>query len=109
MFDRAGHKVSTLDLTGHGEFTILTGIGGEGWVEAAEKLSAELGLPIRSHVIGPRRPLEDHVGDFARASEISDSGCLLVRPDHHVAWRAKTIAADPAAELRRVLAHILAR
>ncbi|MBN9434945.1 MAG: FAD-dependent monooxygenase [Bosea sp.] len=109
VFDRAGHKVSTLDLTGHGEFTILTGIGGEGWVEAAEKLSAELGLPIRSHVIGPRRPLEDHVGDFARASEISDSGCLLVRPDHHVAWRAKTIAADPAAELRRVLTHILAR
>ena len=109
VYDRSGKQISTLDLCGHGEFTLFTGIGGEAWVKAAETVGAELGLPIRTHVIGPRRPLEDHVGDFARASEISDSGCLLVRPDHHVAWRAKTIAADPAAELRRVLTHILAR
>ncbi len=69
----------------------------------------ELGLPIRTHVIGPRRAVEDHTGDWARASEIRDAGCLLVRPDHHVAWRSPTLAADPAAELRRVLKSILAR
>ncbi|RUY12963.1 2,4-dichlorophenol 6-monooxygenase, partial [Mesorhizobium sp. M7A.F.Ca.US.005.03.2.1] len=70
---------------------------------------AELGLPIRSHVIGPRRTIEDHTGDWAGAREIRDTGCLVVRPDHHVAWRSETLAADPAAELRRVFKSVLAR
>ena len=35
-------------------------------------------------MIGPRRELLDHTGDWARAREVSDSGCVLVRPDHHV-------------------------
>ncbi|MCX7645929.1 MAG: FAD-dependent monooxygenase [Rhodobacteraceae bacterium] len=109
VFDRQGRQHSTLDLCGRGQFTLLTGIGGEGWVEAAASVGAELGLPIRTHVIGPRRDWEDYVGDWARASEIRDSGCLLVRPDHHVAWRAFAAAQDPAAELRRVLTTILAR
>ena len=34
VFGRDGRKVSTLDLAGKGRFTIFTGIGGEGWVEA---------------------------------------------------------------------------
>jgi len=61
------------------------------------------------HVIGPRQAFVDHVGDWARASEITDTGCLLVRPDHHVAWRKEKMADDPAGELRRVLSQILAR
>jgi 2,4-dichlorophenol 6-monooxygenase len=109
VHERSGRKVSTLDLCGHGEFTLLTGIGGEAWVLAAEKVGAELGLPIRTHVIGPRRAIEDHTGDWARAREIRDAGCLIVRPDHHVAWRSETVAADPAAELRRVFSSVLAR
>ncbi|RVC03253.1 2,4-dichlorophenol 6-monooxygenase, partial [Mesorhizobium sp. M7A.F.Ca.AU.002.06.1.1] len=84
-------------------------IGGEAWVAAAETVGAELGLPIRSHVIGPRRTIEDHAGDWAGAREIRDTGCLIVRPDHHVAWRSETLAADPAAELRRVFKSVLAR
>ncbi len=76
---------------------------------AAEEVGAELGLPIRTHVIGPRRPLEDHLGDWARTREVRDAGCVLVRPDHHVAWRSKALASSPAAELRRVLTSILAR
>jgi 2,4-dichlorophenol 6-monooxygenase len=109
VYERSGRKVSTLDLCGHGEFTLLTGIGGEAWVLAAEKVGAELALPIRTHVIGPRRAIEDHTGDWARAREIHDTGCLIVRPDHHVAWRSETVAADPAAELRRVFNSLLAR
>jgi 2,4-dichlorophenol 6-monooxygenase len=109
VFERSGKKVSTLDLCGHGEFTLLTGIGGEAWVAAAETVGAEFGLPIRIHLIGPRRPIEDHTGDWAHAREIRDAGCILVRPDHHVAWRSVALTADPAAELRRVLKSILAR
>jgi 2,4-dichlorophenol 6-monooxygenase len=102
-----GRKLSTLDLCGHGRFTLLTGIGGETWVAVAEALGKEMGLPINAHLIGPRRKITDHTGDWARASEISDAGCLVVRPDHHVAWRAAEMTANPAADLRRVLRAIL--
>ncbi|WP_434620240.1 FAD-dependent oxidoreductase [Tabrizicola sp. M-4] len=104
-----GAEISTLDLCGHGRFTLLTGLGGEPWVAAAEAVGKELGMEIVTHVIGPRQPHEDHSGDWARASEIRDSGCLLVRPDHHVAWRAEVLAASPKAELGRVMRQILAR
>jgi len=104
-----GAEVSTLDLCGKGRFTLLTGLGGEPWVAAAEAVAQEMGVEIATHVIGPRQPYEDHSGDWARASEIRDSGCLLVRPDHHVAWRAEVLASAPKAELARVMRQILAR
>ena len=104
-----GAEVSTLDLCGHGKFTVLTGLGGEAWAAAAASVGAELGIEIVTHVIGPRRDHVDHSGDWARVSEVTDSGCILVRPDHHVAWRAEAMAASPAGELRRVLRAILAR
>jgi len=107
LFGHDGEKVSTLDLTGHGAFTILTGIGGDGWVEAAKVLGKEFGMTITAHKIGPRQQWQDLVGDWANAREIRDSGALLVRPDHHVAWRAEGMAADPEADLRRVLNSIL--
>jgi len=109
LFGAHGEKVSSLDLTGHGVFTILTGIGGDDWIAAARTLSKELGLPVVSHKIGPRQTWQDFSGDWARAREIRDSGMLLVRPDHHVAWRAEVAVADPEAELRRVLTTILDR
>ena len=66
-------------------------------------------MPLVSHVIGPRRECQDLTGDWARISEIRDGGALLVRPDHHVAWRAPEPGGDAEAELRRVLLHVLAR
>ena len=108
LFDAQGARHSTLDLTGKGAFTLLTGIGGKGWAQAAEAVGAALGVPVRVQVIGPRKPFLDHTGDWARAREVRDSGAVLVRPDHHVAWRCDTIPADPAADLRRVLTAILA-
>lgn len=104
-----GAAVSTLDLCGHGRFTLLTGLGGEAWVEAAEKVAADLGIPLSAHVIGPRQTYVDHSGDWARASEVRDSGCVLVRPDHHVCWRATQMTDDPAADLGRVLRAVLDR
>ncbi|TNE64720.1 MAG: 2,4-dichlorophenol 6-monooxygenase [Rhodobacteraceae bacterium] len=109
LYATDGAEVSSLDLCGHGRFTVLTGLGGEAWCAAAEELSSELGFEIACHVIGPRRPYMDHSGDWARASEITDTGCLLVRPDHHVAWRSHKLAKEPKAELKRVLSAVLAR
>ncbi|MEZ5660819.1 MAG: FAD-dependent monooxygenase [Burkholderiaceae bacterium] len=107
LFDRQGGQHSTLDLCGKGRFTVLTGIGGEPWEQAAKAVGEKLGLDIAVHVIGPRREYDDLVGDWARAREITDTGALLVRPDHHVCWRAHKMVADPGAELERVLGAIL--
>ena len=110
VFDHdTGAQVSTLDLCGGGAFTLLTGIGGEAWCAAAETEAARLGLSLRCHVIGPRQAFVDHTGDWSRASEVGDTGCLLIRPDHHVAWRSASLTEDPEADLRRVLSQILAR
>jgi 2,4-dichlorophenol 6-monooxygenase len=107
VFDRNGARHSTLDLTGKGQFTLITGIGGEAWIAAAETVSKARNLPIRTVKIGPRCTFEDHGGDWARARDIRDAGCLLVRPDQHVAWRSVGLTADPQADLSRVLNAIL--
>ncbi|MDR7124775.1 FAD-dependent monooxygenase [Pseudotabrizicola sp. 4114] len=104
-----GAEVSTLDLCGHGRFTLLTGLGGEPWAAAAAQVAAELGIELAIHIIGPRQAHVDHSGEWARLSEIRDSGCLLVRPDHHICWRATELSADPMAGLGRALRTVLAR
>ena len=66
-------------------------------------------MELTVHVIGPRKPYVDHAGDWARAREVTDSGCVLVRPDHHVAWRIDSLPDNPTAELSRVMTKILSR
>jgi 2,4-dichlorophenol 6-monooxygenase len=107
VFDKTGARHSTLDITGRGRFTLLTGIGGEAWVEAAQALSAELGVNIATRVIGPRREFEDYAGDWATAREIDDSGCLIVRPDHHVGWRAFKASITPREDLSKAFKTLL--
>jgi len=43
-------------------------------------------------LIDPRQEYVDHVSDCARASEVSDTGCIVMRPDDHVASRADELA-----------------
>lgn len=107
--EKGTQKLSSLDLCGHGRFTLMTGIGGEGWVEAAKQVASAMKLDIRTVVVGPGRDIEDPYGDWARAREVGDAGCVLVRPDHHVAWRSKKRVADPKAELTRVFETLLGK
>jgi 2,4-dichlorophenol 6-monooxygenase len=104
-----GHRVSTHDLTGKGRFALLTGISGEPWVTAAQAVSEQLGIEIAAYAIGPGRRYTDLYEDWAREREVAEDGCVLVRPDAHVAWRAATLPADPAGELRRALESVLDR
>jgi len=108
VFDDQGHKTSTLDLCGHSRFTILTGIGGDGWEEAAKAVGKGLGIDITVHKIGPRQHWQDLSGDWMRAREIRDGGCLLVRPDQHVGWRSNAASSDATADLRAAMKQILA-
>ncbi|MEO0423534.1 MAG: FAD-dependent monooxygenase [Pseudomonadota bacterium] len=106
----ASGKVSTKDLCGQGRFTLLTGIGGEGWEAAAAHASDALGIPVDVHIIGAGHPYEDPYGDYATTMDMEDSGALLVRPDFHIAFRAPRYEADQAAPaLLNALSTILAR
>ncbi|MHA7778028.1 FAD-dependent oxidoreductase [Roseibium sp. M-1] len=110
LFDHeTGDRHSTLDLSGGGKFALFTGIGGEAWEDAVKSVGAELGLDVAVYVIGPRRKYVDHTGDWARAREVGDKGCILVRPDQHVAWRSSGLTSDPVNDLHRVFKNILAR
>jgi 2,4-dichlorophenol 6-monooxygenase len=106
---RDGHKVSTHDLVGKGRFALLTGISGQRWATAAQEVSHQLGIEVAAFVIGPGREYTDLYDDWARLREVAEDGCVLVRPDAHVAWRVATIPDRPAAELRDVLEAVLDR
>lgn len=102
-------RVSTLDICGHGHFTVLTGINGAAWAEAASSVARELGIPLEAHVIGPEQEYEDLYGDWAKQREVGDDGVVLVRPDNHVAFRSAGMVGDPGAVLTDVLNAVLSR
>lgn len=106
--EKEGQRISTLDLCGHGGFTLLTGIGGERWHEAARAVADKHGIALACHSIGPAgSDAMDILGDWYRISEIDEDGAILVRPDHHVAWRAHSAREDATAKLDSVIAQIL--
>ena len=98
---------STLDLAGHGNFCILTGIGGDEWKSAAGKVGKELGLDIPAYSIGWGQDYEDVYRDWEKKREVGEMGCVLVRPDRYVCWRALHKMDDSENMLRQVLKKIL--
>jgi putative polyketide hydroxylase len=103
-----GRRVSTLDLLGR-NFTVLTVGDGAPWFEAAAAASTALGVPIAVHQIGPAGGVLDPDGAWAKATELSSGGALLVRPDDFVGWRADRLPGNPESELRHALSAILGR
>jgi 2,4-dichlorophenol 6-monooxygenase len=59
--DRSGVRLSTLDLVTDNHFSLLTGIGGEGWTAPAAIEAAGIGVDV--HHIGTRDGLSDSYGD----------------------------------------------
>lgn len=103
-----GNRVSTHDLLPIGGFLVLTGADGGNWVAAAQSLAAERNIPIVSYTISATGDASDPSGAWAKESEISESGVLLVRPDGHVGYRAHGSVGDTKAALARALDTILA-
>ncbi len=98
--------VSTLDLPDGLGFALLTGPGGEAWADAARAASAATGIAVDVHVIGSDALLDPY-GEWARQREVGCTGCVLVRPDRHVAWRVEQLPPDPAEALTAVLRQVL--
>lgn len=86
---RDQRRVSTLDLCGKGRFTLLTGLSGGAWADAAAEVARTLTVEIVVAKIGPGETYVDTYGEYAAVSEVAEDGALLVRPDMMVAWRAR--------------------
>jgi 2,4-dichlorophenol 6-monooxygenase len=99
-----GQQVSTLDLVG-ASFTLIVPNADSPWVNAAQEVATQFGLPIEVAVIGPGGYL-DPSGEWAQVSGIGSKGALLVRPDQHVAWRTAVDVTSPVEQLRAVLSTV---
>lgn len=99
-------QVSTLDIAGKGRFTLFIGIGGNGWKHAASLVKKKLGISINVVGIGYGLDWEDVYLDWADKNEIEEDGCVLVRPDFFVAWRAES-SGDENIRLMKVMRSVL--
>lgn len=104
---RGTEEISTLDLCRHDGLTLLTGIAGSAWAEAAAAVSAEKGVCIEPVCVGLGQACNDVLGRWSRVREIDDDGCLLVRPDRIVAWRCPRSVSDPTLALREAVTKLL--
>ncbi len=105
--ERDGVPVSSLDLVGDLSFALLTGPGGEAWTGPAAEAAAGTGVPIAVHVIGGRAGVTDPYGEWAALREVETTGCVLVRPDRHVAWRSMSYTADSSRQFPAVIEQSL--
>jgi 2,4-dichlorophenol 6-monooxygenase len=105
--DHHGTAVSTIDLTAAAALTLFVGEGGQPRREAAEKLAADLGFDIAVHSLGAGCEYDDVLREWTAVHEVDYDGALLVRPDHHVAWRRHTMSAHPLADLRSAVETVM--
>ena len=66
-------------------------------------------MPFAAYTIGELGELLDRSGSWHTAFGIGHEGAVLVRPDGHIAWRAKRRVSNPLAEVTDALSRILAR
>ncbi|MER6950130.1 FAD-dependent monooxygenase [Nonomuraea sp. NPDC000554] len=106
--EQDGRRLSTLDLVRSG-FTLLTGAGGDRWVQAARDVAVRLGVELAAHKIAPGAGLTDPEGRWPGIAGLGADGALLVRPDQFVAWREPALPDHPADALAQALTRLLAR
>jgi 2,4-dichlorophenol 6-monooxygenase len=98
LVDRTGHKVSTLDVTGKGRLTLVTGLAGGAWAAAVAKLD----LPFLDVLTIGAEGAADSYHDWHRARQMDEDGAILVRPDGYVAWRHQAGVRDEEEAFHRL-------
>lgn len=94
--DGAGRR-STLDLIALDRPTLFVGPDGASWRDAARAIVP----PLACVHLGA--DVEDPSGWWTAVAGMPRDGVLLVRPDQHVAFRARAAVADPETVLRRAV------
>jgi 2,4-dichlorophenol 6-monooxygenase len=105
-----GTRISTLDLVKPGRFLLIAGERGVSWCEAAERVSARLGVAVDAVRIGHLEG--DHLDprcQWLQRREIGPDGAILIRPDRFIAWRSLGGSQTPEIEIEGALEAILAR
>lgn len=103
-------RVSTLDLVGHGRFTLLTGVGGHDWRGIAARVGRQLGIDIDVVTIGgPNCDAHDVYGTWHTQRDTTDAGAVLVRPDRFVCWRQQDCGEGAEQALSEAMLGILGR
>ncbi|MBI6605287.1 FAD-dependent oxidoreductase [Pseudomonas sp. S4_EA_1b] len=106
LVNETGHRVSTLDVVGKGKMTLITGLAGQAWVDAAKRLE----LPFLKIVITGAKGTADLYCDWQSVREVHEAGAILVRPDGYVAWRqsdAVWTADEAVVQLQQALQNVL--
>ena len=103
--ERNGTRLSTLDLFGTG-FTLLGGRDAQEWCRCGRAASATTSIPLTCFTPGSDG-LRDPAGELPGAYGIGPAGCVLVRPDGFVAWRALGTEPPSAQTLVALLTRIV--
>ena len=109
--DRAGERVSTLDLYER-TFVLLCDAGDEVWRPAAARAAERLTVRLEAYGLGsgPGADLvTEKEADWAGAHGVGADGAVLVRPDGFVAWRSAGAVPDAEGALHEVLTTVLHR
>jgi 2-polyprenyl-6-methoxyphenol hydroxylase-like FAD-dependent oxidoreductase len=102
-----GRRISTLDLYGE-RFVLLAGPAAHEWCRCAHAVGSDVGVEL--DVLQPGEgDLEDVSGSLCDVHGIEPGGCLLVRPDGFVAWRATNAAGASEQKLKSALLQLLGR
>ncbi len=96
--------ISTLDLY-DGRLVLLTGAKARAWCDAAAAVAAHAGLALRICRPGSDE-LEDSDARLCASHGIEPDGCVLVRPDGFVAWRATGAQGASAQTFAAMLARL---
>src|SRR6185312_11686227 len=102
--ERAGQRISTLDLLGQ-HFVLLSGPDGQAWLEAACVVAARRKLELDLYRVGVDFNVAEEA--FCSAYGISSSGAVLVRPDCFIGWRSTDSASQPEQVLEEVCTRLL--
>ncbi|QDP71237.1 hypothetical protein FOG18_00875 [Legionella israelensis] len=97
--------ISTLDLF-EKNFVLFVGSEGEPWRTAASELTQTLSFPLTVYKVGSDGDLIAPENTWHGIYDITREGCVLVRPDGHVAWRSQSVE-NPKNELERTFSIIL--
>ena len=105
--ERHGQRISSLDLYGR-DFVLLAGPEAAEWCRCAPIAASEERVAL--DVLRPGTDsLEDPTGHVSDIHGIERDGCVLVRPDGFVAWRARNAQAASVPAMRSVLSRVHGR
>jgi len=100
--DTGRGRASLLDRVAPGRFLLIAGPEADGWLEAAEAEGDALDTLALTGALLP------DLDRWLAWAGLGPDGALLVRPDQHVAWRARGAEDAPARELARALVRVRA-